>query len=329
MENHINTIGELSSYESDVLKFQSLNGLTLPVFNKNKFEFKNEGDKLCVVYCVWANKGYVKFLYLSLLTQLMNTDVIKYDIRIFVSEDLYDFVLNLLSPILDSSKLIKTPNGMSFKYGISVHPELKKYQVINFTDTDAFVFSKDKNVYTKIYQFHKKNPDKILMCNDIGGAMETFSSRHKTLTKFNNLSFDEYITHFKDWFKNGVSKIEDYLDTKKWYLSCHFSYNQKIYDNFKYTSYICNSLYKQFGCDETVWIMYIIANSYKILRISKATSYNWVGAEEFNDFIENPNFNQDLFIHPATGDYCKNEKLKILYNEIFLNLDKYDQRKVI
>ncbi|MCA9749277.1 MAG: hypothetical protein KC414_09230, partial [Romboutsia sp.] len=306
MENHKNTINELNNFDSNIDKFYSLKDIKLPYFNGNRYDFKNNNDKLCVVYCVWANKGYIKFLYLSILSQLQYSDITNFDIRIFVTDDLYDFVVKLFEPLFDTSKIIKVPLGMAFKYGISTHPELQRFQVINFTDTDGFVHSENKDVYSKIYHYHKNNPNSILMCNDNGKADDVFDSRREDLTKFKYFSYNEYLLYFKTWFKNGSDKIEYFLHTKKWFLSCHFSYNRKIFDNYKFNSYVGSTLYHQFGCDETVWIMYAIANSIDINKINVSNSYRWVAPETFDNFLSSGTiFKGNSFIHPIAGIFCK------------------------
>ena len=61
-------INLLNSSEGEGMKFKTLNGYPLPFFNNGeKRPEAAKGARLCVVYQVWGNHNYLKFLYLSVL----------------------------------------------------------------------------------------------------------------------------------------------------------------------------------------------------------------------------------------------------------------------
>ena len=72
-------INLLNSSEGEGMKFKTLNGYPLPFFNNSEVRPEaTKGARLCVVYQVWGNHNYLKFLYLSILSQIASSIIIDF-----------------------------------------------------------------------------------------------------------------------------------------------------------------------------------------------------------------------------------------------------------
>ena len=308
-KTHKETVDELNSMQNYYRKFSSIMEVDLP-YTKSKIKFK-ESEKLCVVYACWNYEGFLKFAYVSILCQIMNTDITDFDIRIFISEDLKYFAIPLLSPLIGREKIIIVQNGLCYKHGISTHPKLKDFEVLSFCDTDAFVFSRQKKAYQELYDYHIENNKNALCFIKINhNAIDGKAMFEKRV----ELSNSDYSKDFNDDLLpfGNPEKYWDFIENEQWPWSCHFSVHGDFLKKPKVKSYILNCLQKEIKCDETVWFSALIVSGYNLLSINDA---NWIESVSGFDFEKWEN--TDGFVHPIQfKEYENAPKVREMLREI-------------
>ena len=108
----------------------------------------------CVVYTLWGNPNYLKLAYLSILSQLVSTDVLDVDVRVVVQKNtpLERLARELLSVFGDPDMVVPVNMSISgFKYLVPAIQQLQRYDVLVMNDTDSFMwFPKRQDIYAKI-----------------------------------------------------------------------------------------------------------------------------------------------------------------------------------
>jgi hypothetical protein len=97
-----------------------------PDFGDLNFIKNKDTNKIAVVYQTWGTEGYLPYIYHSIISQVIYTDVLnKANIYIFVddNEDRYKYICWLFRNIIDSSNIIKSPIK-PYKYMVTCHPIL-------------------------------------------------------------------------------------------------------------------------------------------------------------------------------------------------------------
>jgi hypothetical protein len=274
---------------------------------KPKEPIKNTGDKpVAVVYQTWNTEAYLPYMYHSILSQLMYTDILeKCDIYIFVDDERYEYTEWLFKGLIDSSSIIKVSRMMAVKYMVTCHPILHKYKAVSVCDSDMFFYSETKhNFYQKIEEKFKDS-DNILMIQDNLPAKQIFWERYKDLN--NKVKAEQYLDFFVE--NTGIYKesLENWLKTDMWYLSPIFVYNPKTYINPRYYKYAINCAYNEFYCDETVWMVWAKARMIDFKPVDREIDGIDVVLgfmhTELKDYIEHRiTNNQGLsLVHPLCG----------------------------
>ena len=314
-------INLLNSSKSDNMKFHTMNNYQLPYFKRvSKTVEKPENSRLCVVYQVWGNHNYLSFLYLSILSQLAYTDMLDYDVKIFLGKGFVNDVgASVLERFLPEGSIIPVSDGLSLKYGLTTHPHLQNYDVVCVIDTDAFWYNpsgKKSNVYSKILDLYDNGMDGLIMAPDPDPADDVFWQRRDTL----NYNIPEI--HYKEYFerngKTDINRLDDFLKNDKWFLSCLFIYGKKHFKEPGYAQYAITCLYDELLCDETVWMMWGMGHDYKITDMNDTEPLNWIGPQEFDSFWKRKTIKDDTlyYIHPVQGNHCYNMRIQELYDEI-------------
>ena len=311
----------LNASNSEHMKFHTMNGYHLPFVEKRLERPKRaKNSRLCVVYQVWGNHNYLKFLYLSILSQLAYTDILDYDIKIFLGKGFVsDVGSSILERLLPEGSVIPVTDGLSLKYGLTTHPHLQNYDVVCVIDTDAFWYhpkGKKQNIYGQILELYDSGFDSLIMAPDPDLAKTVFWQRRETLNK--NIPEENYIEYFTRNAKTDERRLKKFIGGKKdWFLSCLFVYGKQHFREPDYAQYAITCLYDELLCDETVWMMWGMGHDYKITGMSDTGFLDWVGAHNFDAYWEHKGTHEDIsYIHPVQGDHCYNMKIQELYNNI-------------
>lgn len=309
MRDHKHAIEHSYFLEKDPnCKFDHLFQLELKEYTGKKLRFSNN-SKLCVVYTVWSNHYYVKFLYLSLLSQLKTTDIEKQDIRIFTDETCHEYITHLLAPLIDKSKIIVVPQGLSLKYAIPLHSELKKFEKLVFFDSDAFVLGKQTNFYSTLLQL--KGLVYMYQLKGVSGV-EMFNRRKRDLPT----TYDMNDFFDKKWIQNLISS--------NWHLSGFTMFDRRVYQNSnggyreEYVNHIIEPLFKHHRCDETIWLSYLYKMGYEVHPVNNIVK--WVDSTTFKHFWDSFSETRDAsFVHPVEGEFSKDLSIKKLLQYIIRN----------
>jgi len=329
-------INLLNSTKSDGMKFHTTNDFHLPFYERMKKPINERvgNSRLCVVYQVWGNHNYLKFLYLSILSQIVYTDMLDYDVKVFLSEGfINDVGSSLLARLLPTGSIVKVKDGLALKYGLTTHPHLQNYDVVSVVDTDAFWYNptgKKTNIYGKMLAHYDSGYDGIIMAHDGDTAESVFWSRRETLNS--NIPKEHYKYYFERNANTNIEKLDEFLENENWYLSCLFVYGKKHFKEPDYAKFAITCLYDEFLCDETVWMMWGFGHDYEVNGMDDTDYLNWVGASDFKDYWENRDDEVDelKYIHPVQGDHCYDMVNVELYDEIcekFSEFTKKDSKK--
>ena len=241
MKTHEQVVDELNSIINHDRKFGSIMGVDIP-YAKTKVEFKG-GNEFCVVYACWDYEGFLKYVYTSILCQIENTDILDYDLRVFVSNNIKDFAVPLLTPLIGKKRIVIVQNGLCYKHGVSTHPELSRFEVLSFCDSDAFVFSNNRMAYKELYNYHIKNKTTALCFVKInhhaidGKAM--FDKRVELTEVDYSSEFENDLSLIGD-----TSKFWEFIDREEWPWSCHFSVHNDFLKRPEVRSFILACLHR-------------------------------------------------------------------------------------
>ena len=315
-------INLLNSSVSDNMKFHTMNGYNLPFFeNDSNIPKRAKNARLCVVYQVWGNHNYLKFLYLSILSQLVYTDILDFDIKIFLGKGFVNDVgASLIDRLLPEGSIIPVNDGLSLKYGLTSHPHLQNYDVVSVVDTDAFWYhpkGEKTNVYQKMLDLYDSGFDGLIMAPDPDLASSVFWQRRDTLNT--NIPAEHYKNYFYRNANTDEKRLTDFVDhDKNWFLSCLFVYGKNQFREPSYGKYALTCLYDELLCDETVWMMWGLGHDYEIENMNNTGFLRWVGANDFDRYWSNEKNSEDVlsYIHPVQGDHCYNMSLIKLYDKI-------------
>lgn len=246
---------------SEQLGFENLPGLKKP--------FKNTGDKpVAAVYQTWSTEGYLPYIYYSIMSQFLYTDIKeKADLYIFIDDERYEYAKWVFRDLVDESCFIKVSRMMAVKYMVTCHPTLHKYKAVAVCDSDMFFYANEKKDFYKNIELHYEESNDVILIDSNISAKETFWSRQEGLNK--NVKAGDYIDFFDNEIKLNPDFLKTWLDQNTWFISPIFIYNPKTFINPKYYQYAITCAYKEFFCDETVWLMWSLARMVQISAIQK------------------------------------------------------------
>lgn len=255
---------------------------------KPKDPVVNTGDKkIAAVYQTWATEAYLPYMYHSLLSQILYTDILeKADIYIYVEEHFHEYTVHQFSGLIDPSMIIKVPKWNAVKYQVTSDERLKDYEIVVVSDSDMFYFTETPSrFYQKIEDHYKFNNGVLLVKDDGKSAEETFWARHEYLNK--EIEKDQYLKFFKDQIGLSEAKLEEWLKEDFWYVSPFFAYRPKDFVNEEYKKYAQTCADHSFFCDETVWLTWALANNINIVGVQDAIDLVDVVLEfSGNNFME-------------------------------------------
>jgi hypothetical protein len=232
----------------------------------------NTGDKkIAAVYQTWSTEAYLPYMYHSLLSQILYTDILdKADIYIYVEEHFHEYTVHQFSGLIDPSAIIKVPKWNAVKYQVTSDERLKDYEIVVVSDSDMFYFTEQPSkLYQKIEDYYRFGNGILLVKDDGKQADETFWSRHLYLN--NGIpKKGQYLNFFDKQLGLTPEFLKDWLDNNNWYVSPFFAYRPKDFVNEEYKQYAQACADNSFYCDETVWIMWALANKIDIVGVQDA-----------------------------------------------------------
>lgn len=302
-------------------------------------EEEDEYD-ISVCYVLWDNVYYVKYLYISLISQILFTDILKVsNIQIIVSENLYPLVLEVFEPFLDSDidlnikkyehKTI-TRNGVTGqlyvnklnKYVVTLLDDLDS-EVLILSDCENFFYGKQTELYSNIWQSYKSDDEFPILGCKVYRNKSVFLGRREALSP---LIYDdeEYINWFvkrlgvdKENFKNKM------ISRNAWYLTCFFVFDKEKFsaDNKEWEEYINWCSQYSFYCDETVYLSYAeCVGDYDIRDLSYIDNFRFVPSRECETFYNKNVYNRIGAFHPLHSGQ-RDDWIPVFYDELIERFD--------
>lgn len=274
-------------------------------FRVNK-EFKFGGDKdICLVYSLWSHREYVNIALYSIMSQLCYTDILKYNIVIFVDRHIADYTKNIFRGIIPEENIIVLSGPECSKQRVCIHPRLQEFKTIVISDADNIIQSLRPNpVYSTIFSFE---PDKLVtFLKSLQNGVEVLGER-KFLCDFK--TEEDYNKFFKE-LKSALIKGDI------WYLSGFMSYPSALIKEF--IPIVEECIPHSIFCDETVWLKFLYSDKGKDVKIQEFESL-----ENFK-FITNENLyelkkkkeNVTYLVHPFLHNFESSMQNEVLENVI-------------
>lgn len=273
-------------------------------FSMFKFEARQNTNDICLIYCVWANEQYFKFLYLSLVSNFKFTDATDYDIIIFVQAKLYHTALKYLhgAPV----KIISVDEPFN-KYSILSHPSLQVYSKIVISDCDTFISGKSM----PLYKLLSLNDSSFLMLKDPCKETMRILQHRSVLSSCRNT--DEYLKKIAAFCGKSVEGLTELATSHQWYLSCFICIDRSIITDQWY-AHAQQFMSIKSWCDETVFLTYAWINNIQVKGCHELEGVNVVLAREF-DFRAEDNGSLNI-THPLHGTFCHDLKLQKYYRRL-------------
>jgi len=290
-----------------------------PDFGEGNYIKFDPNKKMASVYEIWGTEGYIPYVYHSIISQIMYTDVEEMaNIFIFIDDVRYEYVSWLFRNILDSKNIIKVSTSNAVKYMITCHPILENYEIVTFIDTDMFFWSPSSIKYDfyKLIEKHfiENNNSVLLLKNGLIPVNDVLWHRKEVIC--GEISNEDFIKLIIDGTGMEPSVFEDWLYNDRWCMSGIFSYNKNTFSDPSYQKYVANNLFIEQKCDETVWNSWIKSKGIKPIDIKEGTGFGYTLYldDDINHYMDN---NESLYLlHPIIGQDCINDKAYDLLNKI-------------
>jgi len=245
MINVFDVIEELNNVHAHKSKFNNVKDLTFPVLNKKLYK-KTKSKNLLIVYHVWDDLRYAKYLYLSLLSQYLYTDIKNFNIKIFFSSSLFNKKENLeeiFEPFTDQIHF----KDKKYKYWTSLYSETESYEVIVHVDADLCFCGNKTNFYERLLNKHSSFSNFPYICfSEYEQASNKykmsfhFGDQLKRLGKIKNNSFKEV----KKWlikelpFEIKESEFDSWIKETKWPWNVFYMYDRDEFSTKEFFNYV-------------------------------------------------------------------------------------------
>lgn len=336
-----------TSFYKQGIKHNSMADYDLDVYRKSDFfqyfSRSEEEYDITVCYTLWDNMFYVKYLYISLLSQLLFTDILNIkEIRIIVGDGLYPLVKGVLKPFLESDlqiKLQKVENqkvkrsnvtgelylsGLN-KYVVSLFEDIDS-ELLILSDCESFMYGKKGRVYSDIWNRYKSKENlPILGCEEHTPNRSVFLKRREDLAPL-TVDDEEYI----QWCSKRLDVSEDDFKEKiinidNWFLTCFFAFDRDkfSYEDQDWENYVEWSSQYCMYCDESVYFTYGKGKkNYEFEDLSYINELTFVHLEESRIFFNKSSYEQTAVFHPLHGGYSEESWISDFYDEIIDRFDK-------
>ena len=276
---------------------------------KPKRKLGNRNSKIAVVYQTWGTPMYMPYIYHSMLSQIMYTDIMEAaDTFLFVDEESYKNAKIQFKDIIEDDHIISEFKGSVVKYMIPAHNRLQKYDAVVIVDSDMFFWqtSGKSNFYSDILRIFQNRINQFIMLRTVDKSKDILEERRANLCS--SVKKEDYLKFLCNSSGCDVEKMTDYMNTTFWYLSCIFAYSPKyLCDRDYFLHAFSNMKVKQY-CDETVWITWAVKKEIQIYDL-----YNKFGWRYFLTYNNGDldKFKEDKLhlIHPLTGPNRENDDM--------------------
>ena len=321
---------------------------------KNPYFRKDDNDLDVVLYYIyWNNKNFAKYMYYSILSYLLFTDATRVDIKVFVTNEDYRYLKDLIGGLYDGLEFItyqevehfynKPNNYMSQKIGNKYrffgHDELKGYDMAVMSDCDLIAYGENTNLFEDLLNIHYNQYSDHIIDEDFSDGIITFDSlktyTEDTWTSIDSFSemlkkrvkntarffknFEEYLAFIKARLELGDEGLDDYLTQDRWPLTGFLSYKpDRYFDGKFWYDYVQACSDMNINDDEVVVNDYCYKEDIDFYDIE--TTYDDINIEIAHlNYIEGNikdikiNDNKTNFIHPILDDGDHSEE-QIEYN---------------
>lgn len=213
-EKPFDLIDDVNPYEvGNEKKFINLKFIDTPFFNERIQNYDMEGSGDMVVVChVWGDLDYLKYLYISLLSNYLFTDISEFDLKIFVGEELVEKerkkVKELLIPFTDQVYF----KDNIYKYFTTFYDEIEQYDFVAHIDSDLFFYGKKRNFYTSILEYFRKYKREQKKCPYVCFGEYKYRSNEFRLC---------------DWaVRRDVVDLQSYDEAKDFLIECPLDFNR-------------------------------------------------------------------------------------------------------
>lgn len=290
-----------------------------PDFGEGNYIKHNPNNKIAVVYQIWGTEGYIPYVYHSIISQILYTDINEMcNIFVFVDDVRHEYVTWLLRNILDPTSIIKVKEVDAVKYMVTCHPVLNEYEIVSFIDSDMFFWSPSSiryDFYKSIEKHFIKNNNSVLLLNNgLVPVNEVLWHRKEVIC--GEISNDDFTKLIIEGTGMEPNVFEDWLYNDKWAMSGVFVYTKNTFNDTNYYKYAKQNTIINQKCDETVWNSWLKSKKIESIDITEGTGFGYALYldDDLNDYMDN---NESLYLlHPIIGSTLINDFAYDLLNKI-------------
>lgn len=220
-------------------KFSHLRGLKVSPFD-NLNNQNSISDRLLIVAHVWDDLRYAQYLYLSLLSQYLFTDIENFDVKIFFSHSLIEYkseLRRIFSPLVKSIHF----KHNRFKYFTGFYEETTQYEFIFHVDSDLFFCGSKKSFYKSLLAFYEKKSEvdgeaPYICFYDYPYRSNEF--RIYDWAKVRSESDVESRNEVKDWLLNEIpielseDKLDRWVQNERWPWNVFYGYDRRTFSSY-------------------------------------------------------------------------------------------------
>lgn len=295
----------------------------------NKINFDPKYD-ITLAYIAWDDPVYLKFAYLSILSQLIYTDIQDIKPVVLVDSKLYQDAISLFDGLKVPVYQYNT-SGYQFsdrigvpvtnrinKYIMASNPLLRETELLLISDCDSFVFGKQTPIYKKIWEAYKQEDQfPVLMCKENTPNRSVFLERRESLARM-MYDDEEYIQWVCRRLNLDVETFkEEFVYSDHWWLSCWIMYDNTKFSSEHWKTYSDWSAAYSMWCDETIYLTYSYQQGSDIEDLSYIDGLEYVGVDHVDrseEFWNKKQHDTLGVVHPLHGENAKNLNAQNYYN---------------
>lgn len=279
---------------------------------------------ITVAYIIWGQPAYVAFSYLSMLSQIIYTDILDCNVVVVTDEKLYGVATSMFDHLGVTVKSIDTTHKKLNKYSITEFSDLRNSDLLLVVDCDSFIYGNQTDIYRKLHSRYMDNSTSfpVLMCSEVAGT-SVFRARRPHLAK-RMYDDNEYI----DWFVDNLDLdkdafIREFVDVPHWHLSCVIGYDKNMFSTPDWFEYSNKAREMDFWCDETIYLAYAYKMKKQVSDLSYVPGFEYVFSHNVQSFLSKEHHNSTGIVHPLHGSYGKDMRIVGLYDEYQEKFNSY------
>lgn len=279
-------------------------------------------NDVCVVYSIWNNFEYVKYAYLSILSNYLCTDLERFELKVLIGGEIAEFD-KYLRPFFESLGAdVLMDKDLEFKYTI---PRVySNYDAVFNVDADMFFLGGHTDLYSKLYKRYKmmerddffKTPYLVYGEDKLSPTDKRFHLPMRVVgpKKFGlkNLDADKFI----DFWVNEV----DFLSLTKqdiklkfnsgWIWNIFSLYTPELFNNSKFKKLYNLGKELEIWDDEFIYNLYFWDEDIPTLYLKNFNDLNFVMKDHVPDEVPEDKVS---IVHPTN---THNPKAKKIYRSI-------------